>query len=85
MKFELEHPSGCDCPAPTVIDGGIVVLDVHTCPRCLSWERQRRNEQLDLLTEEGVASAAMGDDSLGPYEKDPSEILAEIRSVDPSF
>ena len=85
MKFELEHPSGCDCPAPTVIDGGVVVLDVHTCPRCLEWERKRRYSQTDLFEPAGVAIAAMGDDSVDPYEKDPSEILAEIRSVDPSF
>jgi len=37
------------------------------------------------IWEEGVASASEGDDSDALPESDPSEILAAIRAVDPSF
>jgi len=87
MWESLEHPSGCDCPAPTVIDGGRVVLDVHTCPRCLEWERLRRYGQLEMDLEDGagVADALEGDDMVGHLEEDPSDTLVAIRAADPSF
>jgi len=81
----LSHPSGCDCPAPTVVDGGRVVLDVHTCPRCLRWERKRRYGQVELFPPEGVVVFSEGDEPYDTVRIDPSEVLAEIRSVDPSF
>ena len=61
------------------------MLSVNTCPICLKWERERRYGQWDLFPTDRVASALERDDHTGPLEEDPSETLAAIRAVDPSF
>ncbi len=69
---------------------------VQTCPECLpagaiTWLIEN-GRQLDifegppeLIQSPGVLAFSEGDDSYDHYEQDPSEILSEIRSVDPSF
>ena len=86
----LRHPSGCDCPPPVISEGGDLVLSVSSCPICLAWEAGRRSAgwiQVELLpTEEGRGTAETGHETLDEYAgPDPSEILREIRSLDPSF
>ena len=86
MTYRLEHPSGCDCPPPEFTDGGRLVVSVHTCPVCLKWERERRMLQVELFpTEEGKGTDVTGPETLDEYAEDPSEVLAAIRAVDPTF
>ena len=87
--MRLEHPSGCACPAPEILESGIV-LSVHTCPLCLSWERGRRSAgfiQVELFpTEEGSGDQREGHEAMDAcLEPDPSETLTAIRAVDPQF
>ncbi len=87
--MEIQHPSGCECPAPEYLGRGEIVLSVVTCPICLAWERGRRSagclEQVELFVEEGVVTSSEGDEPDGMVCPDSSETLAEIRSVDPWF
>ena len=83
--MELVHPSGCGCPPPEIIDGGRLVLSVHTCPICLKWEEARRYAQVELPLGEGVHEFMRGEDSDYSGDPQPHDVLAEIRSVDPSF
>ena len=83
------RPCGCR----TVTDGEGRVSMVGTCSRCLpagaiTWLIEN-GRQLDIFqeppSESGVREFTKGDDSNGIPESDPSEILIEIRSIDPSF
>ena len=79
------RPCGCK----TVLDAGDHVVSVGTCPKCLpvgaiTWLIEN-GRQLDLLEDRGVLAPMMGLESIEKSAQDPSEILSEIRSDDPSF
>ena len=83
------RPCGCR----TVLDGSGHVISVGTCPKCLpagaiTWLIEN-GRQLDLLVEPSdhpwVDPVVRAVTEMDSHEQDSSEILEEIRLLDPSF